>query len=158
MPLSVTSPAFTSDQRIPARYTKEGANVSPPLTWRGVPRNTRSFALVVEDPDAARKHRKGTFHHWVVYNIPAEYRDLQENAGSAQAGDSLDMGLNDLGKRQYDGPQPPRGDGLHHYHFRLLALYVPTLGVRAGASVRDVLEAVRPNTIEKADVVGTFKR
>lgn len=152
--LRVTSPAFADHERIPERYTLDGGNVSPPLKWADAPQNTRSFALIVEDPDAPQ----GTFHHWVAYNVPATFQGIQEGAGAAGAA-AIDIALNDFGHRQYDGPAPPRGHGLHHYHFRVLALDVPRLDLLVtSAGVRDVIAAARPHTIASAQIVGLYER
>ena len=153
MALIVASPAFQNGQRIPERYSKDGGNISPPLEWQDAPRNTRSFCIVVEDPDAPR----GTFRHWAVYNVPPAYKGLGEDSGSPKAGAPLAMGVNDFGKSGYDGPQPPRGHGTHHYHFRLLALDVPELSLPAHASVKDVLDAAQPHVIAQAETIGTFQ-
>lgn len=153
MALSIASPAFQNGQRIPERYSKDGGNHSPPLQWQDAPRNTRSFAVVVEDPDAPR----GTFRHWAVYNVPPAYQGLDEDSGSSRPGASLEMAVNDFGNRAYDGPQPPHGHGVHHYHFRLLALDVPELSLPSRASVKDVLDAAQPHVIAQAETVGTFQ-
>lgn len=153
MTLSVASPAFPNGQRIPDRYSKDGGNVSPPLEWTDAPRNTRSFALILEDPDAPR----GTFRHWAVYNVPPAYQGLGEDSGSAGSGASLEMAVNDFGHRTYDGPQPPHGHGAHHYHFRLLALDVPDLSLPPRANVMEVLAAAQPHIIAQAETIGTFQ-
>jgi Raf kinase inhibitor-like YbhB/YbcL family protein len=153
MALHVASPAFANGQRIPERYSKSGDNISPPLEWRDAPRNTRSFALVIEDPDAPR----GTFRHWAVYNVPPAYQGLGEGSGSPQAAGPLGMAVNDFGNAGYDGPQPPRGHGPHHYHFRLFALDVPELTLPAHASVKDVLDAAHGHVIAEAQTIGTFQ-
>lgn len=153
MALSVASPAFSNGQRIPERYSKDGGNISPPLEWHDAPRNTRSFAVIVEDPDAPN----GTFRHWAVYNVPPAYQGLGEDSGAPKAGAPLEMAVNDFGNRSYDGPQPPRGHGMHHYHFRLLALDVPELSVGARATGEDVLDAAQPHVIAEAETVGTFQ-
>ena len=154
MAFSVASPAFPNGQRIPPRYSKDGGNVSPPLEWHDAPRNTRSFALVVEDPDAP----KGTFRHWAIYNVPPAHQGLAEGSGSHSPAGSLVMGVNDFGNRGYDGPQPPPGHGTHHYHFRLLALDVPELSLPDRASVKDVMDAAHPHVIAETETVGTFER
>lgn len=154
MAFSVASPAFPDGQPIPERYSKDGGNVSPPLEWHDAPRNTRSFALIVEDPDAP----KGTFRHWAIYNVPPAHQGLAEGAGSRRPAGTLTMGVNDFGNRGYDGPQPPHGHGTHHYHFRLLALDVPELSLPAHASVEDVMAAAQPHVIAQAQMVGTFRR
>src|SRR3954471_13306556 len=130
MSLSISSPAFAENQHIPIQYSRDAGNLSPPVEWQGAPRGTRSFALVVEDPDAPR----GTFRHWAAYDIPADRDMLDEGAGSGSRGAAIRMALNDWGDAKYDGPQPPRGHGLHHYRFRLFALDVPELGLPEDAT------------------------
>lgn len=153
--MRLTSPAFTDQQRIPDRFTRDGGNVSPPLKWQDAPHSTRSFALIVEDPDAPR----GSFRHWVAYNVPATYQGLEEGAGSSHAPAAIDVALNDFGLRRYDGPQPPRGHGLHHYHFRLIALDVPRLDILPeSAGALEVIAAIKPHTLAAAETVATFER
>jgi len=152
MAFSIASPAFPNGQRIPDRHSKDGGNVSPPLQWGEAPRNTRSFAVIVEDPDAPQ----GTFRHWAVYNVPPAYQGLAEHSGSTGSGTSLETAVNDFGNRGYDGPQPPHGHGTYHYHFRLLALDVPELSLPARPSVKDVLAAAQAHVIAEAETVGTF--
>lgn len=154
MTLTVSSPAFTRDQPIPRQFSRDGGNVSPPLEWQGAPPQTRSYALIVEDPDAPR----GTFRHWAAYDIPADAHRLPEGAGSRQQGAAVHMAMNDFGNTQYDGPQPPPGHGTHHYHFRLFALDVPQLNVPKNCAAKDVLAAVQNNALEQAEIVGTFER
>ena len=153
MALHVASPAFANGERIPRRYSRSGDNISPPLEWHDAPRNTRSFALVVEDPDAPRV----TFRHWAVYNVPPAYQGLGEGSGSRQAAGALGMAVNDFGNTGYDGPQPPPGHGPHHYHFRLFALDVPELTLPAHASVKDVLDAAHAHVIAEAQTIGIFQ-
>jgi len=152
MTLTVRTPTFRKDRRIPAQFSKDGGNLSPLVKWDGAPPGTRSFALVVEDPDAP----KGTFRHWAAYNIPADLHRLDEGSGAPERGAALQMAENDFGHKHYDGPQPPPGDNPHHYHFRLFALDVPELDVDADCSAADVLEAARAHSLAEADTVGTF--
>jgi Raf kinase inhibitor-like YbhB/YbcL family protein len=154
MALTVSTPAFAANQRIPEQFSRDGGNVSPRVEWRGAPAGTRSYALVVEDPDAP----KGTFRHWAAYDIAPDARELSEGAGSREQGAAIQMATNDFGNAHYDGPQPPHGHGVHHYHFRLFALDVPTLDVSEDAAAMDVLEAARAHALAEADVVGTFER
>jgi Raf kinase inhibitor-like YbhB/YbcL family protein len=159
MPLKIRSTAFADGQKIPVRYVRDGDNVSPPLQWAGAPANTRSYALVVEDPDAP----KGTFRHWAVYDIPADKDSLEEDCGamrghSAASGEVVRTAANDFGNRSYDGPQPPPGHGTHHYHFRLFALDVPHLDVPAGAHAGNLAQLARDHALAEAEVVGTFER
>ena len=125
MAFTISSPAFKANARIPLQFSRDGGNESPPVEWRGAPPGTRSFALIVEDPDAP----KGTFRHWAAYDIPADSERLTQGAGSREQGSPLQMARNDFGNGRYDGPQPPAGHGTHHYHFRLFALDVPELEV-----------------------------
>ena len=154
MSLSISSPAFTANQRIPGQFSREGGNLSPPLEWRDPPLGTQSFALIVEDPDAPR----GTFRHWAAYDIPADSRRLAEGAGSRDQGTAMQMGTNDFGNTQYDGPQPPPGHGTHHYHFRLFALDVPALEVPENCAAEDVMAAAQDHALEETETVGTFER
>jgi Raf kinase inhibitor-like YbhB/YbcL family protein len=154
MTLTLNSPAFARDQTIPNQFSRDGGNVSPPIEWRGAPAGTRSYALIVEDPDAS----KGMFRHWAAYDIPADAQRLSEGAGSREQGAPLQMAVNDFGNAHYDGPQPPPGHGTHHYHFRLFALDVPALEVPPSCSVEDVLDAAQDHSIEEADLVATFER
>lgn len=154
MTLTVTTSAFRPEGRIPNRFTRDGGNVSPEIEWQNAPPQTRSYALVVEDPDAPR----GTFRHWAAYDIPADTHRLDEGIGSRQNAPTLHMAMNDFGNTQYDGPQPPPGHGTHHYHFRLFALDVPKLDVPHNCAAADVLRAAQSHVLDEGDVVGTFER
>ncbi len=152
MTLAITTSAFSSLGSIPPRFTRNGTNISPPIEWRGAPPETRSFALIVEDPDAPR----GIFRHWAAYDIPASFTSLQEGDGSREPV-MLRMGRNDFGNSRYDGPQPPAGHGPHHYHFRLLALGVSELDVPARSSAADILAAAKPQCLAQAEIIGLFE-
>ena len=154
MSFSLSSPAFSGGQPIPPKYSRPGGNVSPPLEWRDAPQQAKSYALIVEDPDAPR----GTFRHWAIYDIPVDRTRLDENAGSGSDASGPKHGVNDFGNRRYDGPQPPEGHGPHHYHFKLAALNVEHLGVPAGSKVLEIWQAARPHVIAEAETVGTFER
>jgi Raf kinase inhibitor-like YbhB/YbcL family protein len=108
--------------------------------------------LIVEDPDAP----SGTFRHWAVHGINPCQTELREGAGAEEPGRR--QAINDFGRPRYDGPQPPRGHGLHHYHFRLAALDVANLEVPEDADVARVWRAAQPHVIEEAELVGTFER
>jgi Raf kinase inhibitor-like YbhB/YbcL family protein len=111
---------------------------------------------VVEDPDAPQ----GTFRHWAAYNIPAGTHQLPEGAGSWIPGAPVKMLMakNDFGNCGYDGPQPPRGHGTHHYHFRLFALGVAELDMPADCAAQEVLEAARSQALAEGDSVGLCER
>lgn len=154
MSLHIETPAFAPKQRIPDQFTRQGGNVSPRVEWWGAPADTRSFALVVEDPDAP----KGVFRHWAAFDIASDIEWLGEGAGSGELGSPIRQATNDFGNAHYDGPQPPPGHGTHHYHFRLFALNVDRLDLPEGASASQVLSAAMQNSIAEADVIGTFSR
>jgi len=153
MPLTITSPAFKQGDVIPTKYTRDGGNISPPLQWHDAPPETRSFVLLVEDPDAP----SGTFRHWTMYNIPAGEPGLPEDAtghGPGGAGE----GVNGFGNARYDGPQPPRGHGPHHYHFRLAALDVPQLNIPDSEKAEEIWTKAQPHIIAEAEVIGVYER
>ena len=153
MPLTITSPAFKQGEVIPTRYTRDGENLSPPLEWRDAPPETRSFVLLVEDPDAP----SGTFRHWAMYNIPASETGLPEGA-SGQGRSGAGEGVNGFRNAHYDGPQPPKGHGPHHYHFRLAALDVPRLDMPASAKAEDIWAKAQPHIIAEAEMIGVHER
>lgn len=150
MAFAVSSPAFSEGSTIPRKYTGDGENVSPPLEWTGAPPGTRSFALICEDPDAP----SGIFRHWAVANIPGDRTGLSEGGRAQQ----LDYGRNDFGHESYDGPAPPRGHGLHHYHFKLAALDVDSIDLSSGRSAAELWKEVSPHIISAAETVGTYQR
>jgi Raf kinase inhibitor-like YbhB/YbcL family protein len=153
MPLTITSTAFRNGEVIPTRHTRDGENLSPPLEWRDAPPETKSFVLIVEDPDAP----SGTFRHWAMYNIPAGEAGLPEGA-SAQGRRGVGEGVNGFRNVRYDGPQPPKGHGPHNYHFRLAALDVPQLDIAASAKAEDIWTRAQPHIIAEAEVVGIYER
>ena len=148
MPLTLSSPAFSDGERIPDKYTREGKNASPPLRWSGAPEGTKSFVLIVDDPDAP----SGTFHHWGLFNMPAGRDQLPE---SVETGGTLRQARNDFGNTHYDGPQPPPGTGTHHYRFRLGALDVPSLSVPPQSGIERTWEEARKHMLEETQLVGT---
>ena len=153
MPLTIRTAAFAHGKKIPAKYTRDGDNLSPPLSWAGTPAGTRSFALIVEDPDAPN----GTFYHWAMFNISPDRDGLSEGiGGGASAG--ARFAVNDFGNAGYDGPEPPVGHGTHHYHFRLAALDVPALALNERSKVRDVWREASKHALATAEVVGTYER
>ena len=145
------SPAFAEGATIPKRYTCEGANVSPELRWRDAPAQTRSFALIVDDPDAPGR----TFTHWVLFDIPADRTSLPEGL---QPGDVGVAGRNDFGKTGYGGPCPPPGHGPHRYFFTLYALDTETLNLKRGASRAEVEKAMSGHVVGKAQLMGHYER
>jgi Raf kinase inhibitor-like YbhB/YbcL family protein len=145
--LRLESPAFELGGPIPPRYTCDGENVSPPLTWTPPPRGTRSLALSLEDPDAPR----GNFVHWVAWGLDPALRELPEGVEPPFEGRSS------FGHVGYGGPCPPAGHGPHHYVFRLYALAEP-LDLVPGAGIEELREAVAVQLIEAAELVGIYER
>jgi Raf kinase inhibitor-like YbhB/YbcL family protein len=145
---SLSSPAFENNGRIPRKFAAEGENRSPPRAWRDAPAETQSFVLVVEDPDAL----SGTFRHWALYHISAEEEGLPEGFG-----DAAPQGVNDFGHTHYDGPKPPPGHGIHHYHFRLAALDTDALDLGPRAKAAEIWKKAKPHIIAEADLVGVYE-
>ena len=153
MAFEMSSSAFQEGKSIPQQYTGDGRNISPPLRWGDPPAGTRSLALICEDPDAPR----GTFTHWVVFNLPAESRELAEGVpGEETLPNGTTQGTNDFGKVGYGGPKPPPGKP-HHYFFKLYALDQP-VELRPGATKAQLLAAVKGHVLGEAQVMGTFAR
>ena len=150
--MKVKSPAFAEGSTIPRQYTGDGENTSPPLQWTDAPRGTRSFALICEDPDAP----SGTFRHWAIANITPDQNGLPEGFGDAA--DGCTLARNDFGRATYDGPLPPVGHGLHHYHFRVAALDVEEIVPPEDATAEELWHAVRPHILAEAETVGTYQR
>ena len=149
MSLNLKSDAFVSGQSIPAKYTCVGKNVSPALTWSDPPAGTRSFALIVDDPDAPM----GTWVHWVLFNIPADQHDLAEDL--PVTGNAIYFGKNSSGNTRYDGPCPP--SGTHRYYFKLYALDT-LVDLRPGATKDELLKAMQGHTLAQGELMGTFSK
>jgi Raf kinase inhibitor-like YbhB/YbcL family protein len=145
--LRIASAAFGNLQPIPARYTGDGEDVSPPLSWSGVPAGTQAFALVVHDPDAPLVDG---FTHWVAYGIPAGMTSLPEGATG------LVQGTSSFGRQAYNGPAPPPGHGVHHYYFWVYALD-QDLELPPGLDRRALLERIEDHVIEQARLIGTYE-
>jgi len=146
--MQIASRAFADGSTMPRRFTRDGDNVSPPLEWSGEPSGTKSFIVVMEDPDAP----SGTFLHWAVYDLTPDRHALDEADATEHEG------VNDFGHRGYDGPEPPRGHGLHHYHIRVAALDVDHLPVKSTAKVMEVWAAASRHVLDQAEIVGTYRR
>jgi Raf kinase inhibitor-like YbhB/YbcL family protein len=153
MVLSVSSSVFGEEDMIPARYTCQGQDISPPLAWGEVPAGTQSLTLIMDDPDAT----VGVFTHWVVFNIPAASLGLSE-AISAQArlhGGAL-QGRNDFGRIGYGGPCPPPGRP-HRYQFTVYALD-SLLDLKAGVDKGQVLDAMQGHILAQGRLTGRYQR
>jgi Raf kinase inhibitor-like YbhB/YbcL family protein len=153
MPFILLSPAFLPGAAMPAEYTCDGADISPPLAWSGTPEGTRSLVLIVEDPDAPG----GTFRHWAAFDIAPGARGLATGYGASRPADGFREGRNDFGQSDYRGPCPPPGPA-HHYHFRLYAISRPSLDLTPVATALDVVQAAQPYIIRKTELVGTYRR
>lgn len=156
MALAIRSAAFAHGGEIPARHTCEGADVSPPLAWSGVPEGTRSLALVVDDPDAPDPARpRTTWVHWVVYGIPPTATGLAEAIRRDALPAGAREGTNDWKRQGWGGPCPPVGR--HRYFFKLYALDVtlPDLGAPTKSAL---LEATKGHVLAEAELVGTYEK
>ena len=153
MAFELTSSAFKAGDTIPRKYTCDGADVSPPLTWADPPAGTAGFALVTDDPDAP----VGTWVHWVLYDLPAAARVLPEGVpGEATLKDGGHQGTNDFRKIGYRGPCPPRGTP-HRYFFKLYALDA-ALGLAPGATKQAVVKAMEGHLKGQAELMGRYGR
>jgi len=152
--LELQSPAFDDGGIIPVTYTCDGKNISPPLLWKDIPKETKSLVLVMHDPDAPA----GDFTHWLVYSIPPKVKALPRAFPRVEVAEhGIKQGLNDFGFIGYGGPCPPPWDGFHRYIFELYALdYIPTLP--PGATRREVERALKGHVIQKATLTGKYKR
>ena len=151
--MQLTSSAFSEGQEIPAKYTCDGANVSPALKWNGAPAETKSFALIVDDPDAP----VGTWVHWVLFDLPGTTTELPEALVKGQyvAGGAR-QGLNDFKHLGYGGPCPPGGKA-HRYVFKLYALD-RLLELKPGANKKEVERALDKHTLAQGQLIGLYKR
>jgi Raf kinase inhibitor-like YbhB/YbcL family protein len=149
--LQLTSPSFSTGASIPARYTCDGRDMSPPLQWTGVPAGVKSFALIVHDPDAPA----GDWVHWVAYNIPSAAVGLRENQPKKKSlDDGTLQGVNDFGKAGYGGPCPP--GGTHRYVFHLYALDA-LLTLPAGVERQVLEEAIKGHVLAEGELTGTYR-
>ncbi|SNR87243.1 YbhB/YbcL family Raf kinase inhibitor-like protein [Desulfurobacterium atlanticum] len=152
--MEIVSPAFGNGEFIPVKYTCDGDDISPCLFFLNPPEETKSFVLIMEDPDAPG----GVFCHWLIYDIPADFEGLPEDVPPAGYLEyDIKQGLNDFGNIGYSGPCPPPGE-VHRYFFILMALDVETLGLEPGATRKELLEAVDGHVITTAEIVGLYKR
>ena len=150
MSFQIFSNSFAEGGWIPELHSCQGADLSPPLEWSGEPEGVRSFALVVEDPDAP----SGTFCHWLVYDIPPDTHNLAQGLKPGSVGVS---GTNDFGRPGYGGPCPPKGSP-HRYYFRVYALDINTLCLGPGVGRGKLLQAVKGHTLAETWCMGRFQR
>lgn len=147
--ITLRSPAFSDHAPIPARYSRDGDNLSPPLEWQGIPEGAVELALLCEDPDAPG----GTFVHWVLGAIDPSTPGLGEGERPPGAVE----GSNDYGGQGYGGPQPPVGDPAHRYFFRVYAASAP-LGLQPGATADDLRRALEDTEIAQGTLIGLYQR
>jgi Raf kinase inhibitor-like YbhB/YbcL family protein len=158
--IAVTSSAFEKDQPIPKKFTGDGQDVSPPVAWKDAPAGTKQWALICDDPDAPTPE---PWVHWVIYGIPADTRSLPEGVesqakltqpkGALQGKNSWPNGRT-VG---YRGPAPPKGHGVHHYHFKLYALD-SELNLEPGLTKYELLQATKPHVLGTGELIGTYER
>jgi Raf kinase inhibitor-like YbhB/YbcL family protein len=151
--MQLTSTAFTEGAPIPARYTYDATNVSPPLKWSGVPAGAKSLALIMDDPDAPA----GTWVHWVLYDLPPGTTELPEDLPKSQyVAGGAKQGLNDFRHLGYGGPSPPPGKP-HRYFFKLYALDV-VLDLKPGLTKKDLERAMDRHILAHVQLMGTYQR
>ena len=151
MEFIVTVQGFAEGGDIPSRFTCDGDDLAPAVHWTGEPSETKSFALIVDDPDAPA----GTWNHWLLWDIPAAIHSLPEGNAHASHGKS---GTNDFGRRGYGGPCPPKSRGPHRYFFRMFALDTATLGLPQGARRPVLDQALRTHAIAETAYMGRYER
>ena len=152
MTIQLNSSAFTEGSDIPARYTCDGDDVSPPLRWSGLPEGAQGLALIADDPDA-----RGTWVHWVMYSIPTEVAELPEGVpGTDVTTSGARQGTNDFRRLGYGGPCPPSGN-LHRYFFKLYAVDTE-IDPGARATKKDLLRAMEGRVLATGQLMGRYKR
>lgn len=156
MSLTLSSPSFTDGAKIPRKHGCEGSDTSPALSWTGAPAGTRSFALIVDDPDAPDPSApKTTWVHWVLYNVPADASGLPEAVKSWDLPQGTCEGKNDWRRKGWGGPCPPIGR--HRYYFKLYALetVLPDLGP---ATKKELETAMKGRVLAEAQLLGTYQK
>ncbi len=152
MAMAITSPSFDGGELIPSVYTCDGKDLSPPLEWTGAPPETKSFALISDDPDAPA----GTWVHWVVWNIPASVNSLEEDRPKKESlPGGIWQGTTDFRRIGYGGPCPP--SGTHRYYFRLYALDT-LLELPATTTKGWLEEAMKGHVLAQAELMGKYRR
>lgn len=153
MSFTLKTTAFSEGGSIPKKYTCDGADVSPPLSWAGSPSGTQSFALIADDPDAP----VGTWTHWLIWNVPGGETTLQEGVPKAETlPDGARQGRTDFKRIGYGGPCPPPGKP-HRYFFKLFALDTK-LDLKAGATRSELEQAVKGHALAQTELMGLYGR
>ena len=156
MPLTLTSAAFSHNEDIPKRYTCDGEDVSPTLHWGGVPKNTGSLVLIVDDPDAPDPAAPiMTWVHWVLYNLPPSCTGLSEGVSTSDLPAGTQQGVNNWHNTSYGGPCPPTGK--HRYFHKLYALDID-LPVISSATKAELEQAMSGHILGQAELIGTYQR
>lgn len=150
MSMQLTSSQFKHQETVPVRYTCDGEDISPPLTWSDVPEGVKSFTLIVRDPDAPAKPE---WIHWIVKNIPADVWSVDENDVPHNSTNEGELVTNDFGKAGWGGPCPSNGE--HRYFFNLYALDIEQV---SGDSLVDVEAAMDGHILDKAELMATYQR
>lgn len=145
--MKITSSAFKNNSSIPARYTCQGENINPPLSWSDIPKATESLVLIVDDPDAP----DGAFVHWLVWNISPDTREIAENSVPEEAV----KGTNSGGQTDYMGPCPP--SGTHRYFFKIYALDTK-LSLPSGENKESLREAIEGHVLGRAQLIGRYQK
>lgn len=152
MEIKLESSVFENGAMIPAEYTCDGTDISPPLQWDAVPQGTAGIALICDDPDAPM----GTFVHWVLYNLPPETRQLQENFPDDETlPDGTRQGMSDFGKIGYGGPCPP--GGTHRYFFKIYALDI-ILDITLVSDKANLISTMEGHILGQGELMGKYKR
>ncbi len=148
--ITLTSSEFQQGQPIPKKYTCDGQDINPPLAWTGVPAEAKSLVLICSDPDAP----KGTWVHWIVFNIPAHVRSFVEGIEIDQVG--AVEGTTSFGRPGYGGPCPP--SGVHRYYFKIYALDSDALNLAHTATRDDIEAAMQNHVVAQGELMGTYTR
>jgi Raf kinase inhibitor-like YbhB/YbcL family protein len=155
--IQLTSPSFSMSGEIPKAFTGEGADKSPQLSWTGVPKGTKQWALICDDPDAPTPQ---PWVHWVIYNIPVNITSLPEAIPSTEFVKPISgsaHGKNSWGRVGYKGPMPPPGHGWHRYFFRIYALD-SELSLKPGATKDELLKSMKGHILSEGALIGRYKR
>lgn len=151
--IQLKSSSFQPGADIPRKYTCDGNDVSPQLSWSGTPAGTRAFALIADDPDAPA----GTWVHWVIYDLPADIKEITEALPATETlTNGAKQGINDFRKVGYGGPCPPAGMP-HRYFFKLYALDAPA-GLKPRATKQQLLDAIKNHILGEAELMGRYHR
>lgn len=152
MKIKIESPSFKEGEMIPVRYTCDGENVSPAVKWSGAPGQTKSFAILCDDPDAPI----GDWVHWILFNIPADITEIKENISpDKKFSNGMAHGLTDFKSFGYGGPCPP--SGTHRYFFKIYALDI-MLKADPGIKKKELLKLIEGHILAKGELIGRYKR